>query len=321
MNRHGIIFKILLLILTASLLISSLIGCGENEVSEETIKLSFKSAAKYDYLKSIDGKKITINGYIATSSPVDGSFIFLMNLPYQSCPFCVPNTSQLSNTIEVYPKEDDSFPFTNQAIKVVGTLVVAPSEDEPFKDNYGYTFNYKIVDADYTVLSADELSSDMALWQKIANSDVVNEIYKMYDYVNFVCLWNTYYVKSYTDKDGKLVPGYYLWPADAERYITTDGSQYNYGYKDGYFDSIVNKIEAIDKEAFADLIKNVRDAETLAKKAYSELKAGNYTFEEKYLELFGTTDKVYSLNKGEELKAEMNEVFSFFSTWLASWEL
>ena len=33
------------------------------------------------------------------------SFMFLMNLPYQSCPFCVPNTSQLSNTMEVYPKK------------------------------------------------------------------------------------------------------------------------------------------------------------------------------------------------------------------------
>ena len=55
---------------------------------KEVTKLSFKSAAEYDYLKTLDGTMVTINGYMATSSPVDGSFMFLMNMPYQNCPFC-----------------------------------------------------------------------------------------------------------------------------------------------------------------------------------------------------------------------------------------
>ena len=201
MKKYRLKFKIISVLLLLSLVFSVFVGCNNEEVITDAVKLSFKSASKYDYLKTIDGQTVTINGYVATSSPVDGSFLFLMNLPYQSCPFCVPNTTELSNTIEIYPKKGDSFAYTNQAIKVVGTLVVAENENEPFTDEYGYTFNYKIVDASYTVLSGDDLSSDMALWQKIANSDVVNEIYKMYDYVNFVCLWNTYYINSYTDAE------------------------------------------------------------------------------------------------------------------------
>ena len=196
--------------LLGCLLLFSLAGCnaGGTDAANAT-KLSFKSAASYDYLKTLNGQPVTISGYMATSSPVDGSFMFLMNLPYQSCPFCVPNTSQLSNTMEVYPKKGDSFAYTNQAITVVGTLVVADSEDEPFTDMYGYEFTCKLVDATYTVIRAEELSDKMALWQKIAKADVVNDMYSMYNYLHFVCTWNTYYVDSYTEENGETVPGFY----------------------------------------------------------------------------------------------------------------
>ena len=319
-KRLKLIKKTLCLILSVLLFASALVSCGSDD--SDATKLSFKSASSYEYLKNLDGQRVTINGYIATSSPVDGSFIFLMNLPYQSCPFCVPNTTELSNTIEVYPANGEDFTsFTNQAIKVVGTLEVAEDKDKPFTDKYGYTFNFKIVDATYTVIKEEELSSDMALWQRIADSGVVNEIYSMYDYVNFLCAWNTYYVKSYTDANGNIKPGYYLWPEAAGNYIFKDGAQYNYGYKDGYFDSIVDKIEKIDKTAFSDLVENVRAAEALAKSALAELEAGNYTFEVKYIEMFGTEDKVYTLNKGEELTKEKNRIYYEFSDWLGSWEL
>ena len=114
---------------------------------DEITRLSFKAASGYDYLKTLDGTAVAINGYMATSSPVDGSFMFLMNLPYQSCPFCVPNTSQLSNTMEIYPKKGEKFAYTTQAIKVVGILEVCDDESEPFTDMYGYEFCCKIVDA------------------------------------------------------------------------------------------------------------------------------------------------------------------------------
>ena len=123
-----IIRNIVFVTLICVCVLASFTACGNN--GGDAVKLSFKSASGYDYLKTLDGKQVTINGYIATSSPVDGSFIFLMNLPYQSCPFCVPNTSELSNTIEVYPAKGENFAsFTAQAIKVVGTLVVAENKD------------------------------------------------------------------------------------------------------------------------------------------------------------------------------------------------
>ena len=152
MKRKAI--KIISFILTVILVCTSFVACNENDDADpsEATKLSFKDASGYDYLKTLDGQTVTINGYMATSSPVDGSFMFLMNLPYQSCPFCVPNTSQLSNTVEIYPKNGESFSYTSQAIKVVGKLEVAANVNEPFTDKYGYEFNFKIVDATYTII-------------------------------------------------------------------------------------------------------------------------------------------------------------------------
>lgn len=319
-NKNAISKVICLLLATVSICMC-FSSCKSND--NDAIKLSFKSALQFDYLKSIDGRTVTINGYMATSSPVDGSFIFLMNMPYQSCPFCIPNTSQLSNTMEVYPKKNKSFEYTTQAIKVVGTLVVAPSENESdlFTDKYNYKFAFKIVDATYSILSQDELEGNVALWQAIASSNIISEIDAMYNYVNFLCAWNTYYIDNYVNSKGEQMPGYYLYPSDAINYITKDGAQWNYGYKDGYFDNLISKVRSIDDSELEDLVANIEKAENLAAKALNELNSGNYTYEYKYVEKFGTSDYVYTLNNATELNSEFKLLYSEFSNWLGNWEM
>ena len=42
---------------------------------------------------------------------------------------------------------------------------------------------------------------------------------------------------------------------------------------------------------------------------------------ETFVEMFGTEDYVYTLTRGEELQAKMEQVYSEFSNWLASWEM
>lgn len=312
--------KAAVLVLSA-LLILCQVGCHRSSDTDTAAKISFKSASSYETLKALDGQTVTINGYMATSSPVDGGYIFLMNLPYQSCPFCVPNTSQLSNTLAVYAPEGEAFSYTTQAIKVVGRLEVAESPDKPFTDKYGYEFSFKIVDARYTILKSEELSADMALWQKIADSDIITNIYAMYDYLNFVCCWNTYYVNSYTNEAGETVPGYYLYPSDALYFLSTDGAQWNYGYREGYFDDLIAQVRSVDATALEDLVSNIQKAQTLAQKAITELEAGNYTYEYRYVEMFGKEDYVYTLNLGEKLTAEMQAVYTEFEQWLAGWEM
>lgn len=314
---------ILSLVLAAILLCLAACGNGTPQAAATSgiTKLSFKSAASYEYLKSLDGTKVTINGYMATSSPADGSFIFLMNLPYQSCPFCKPNTSQLSNTMEVYPVKNRKFDYTTQAISVTGTLEVAASEEENFTDLYGYEFNFKVVDADYTIMKSEDLSEEMALWQQLASSDIINEIYRMYDYTYFLCCWPTYSVSSYTDEDGNTVNGFYLYPSDAEQLVYTEDAQYSYGAKDGYFENLVKSVQAIDPDAFQDLVQCITDSEALAQQALQELQDGNYTSEYRYVEEFETEDYVFSLNNAQELEAAWDDSYTKFTDWLGKWEM
>ncbi|MBE6673750.1 MAG: hypothetical protein E7596_01435 [Ruminococcaceae bacterium] len=294
------------------LIISPLcLSCGNGEYT----RLSFKSTLSYDYLKTLDGENVSINGYIATSSPVDGSFIFLMNMPYQSCPFCVPNTTELSNTIEVYPKKNQKFDYTASAVKVSGKLVVSPSVDQFFTDPYGYQFNFKIIDAEYETLKSEEMGADFAVWEKFAQSGVIDEIYKMYDYVDFVCKWNEYYVNTTPTHKG-----YYLNAEDTKMYLESGSKKY--GTDPDYFSGLIAKVEAIDKEAFSQLVENIKQAETLAKKAYSKLYNGEYDKGElHYIEEFDRMDYKYTINGGEELKAELNNIYTGFEEWLGSWEL
>lgn len=103
-------------------LTSVLCGCGKEEI--EAVKLSFAEYADIDTLNSLDGSCVTITGYMATLSPLDGRYMYLMNMPYQSCPFCVPNTCRLSNTMAVFAAGDTKFEFTDRQMKITGALKV-----------------------------------------------------------------------------------------------------------------------------------------------------------------------------------------------------
>ena len=311
--KRKIISTILAIIMIASVFCFN--SCKSTEYDNAT-KISFKEALSYEYLKSLDGTPVTINGYMATSSPVDGSYIYLMNLPYQSCPFCLPNTSQLSNTMAVYAIPGQKFDYTEQAIKITGILKVSESEDKFFTDYYGYEFNFKITDAIYDILDESELG-EKSMWASIAESDIITDLYAMYDYVYFATHWFNYTMQFQSGED-------YLYDTDALTLITTDGYQYNYGYKAGYFDSLRAKVRAVSETELEDLIKMIDDAEALANDAVSALQSGvgNETVFKKvykYSNEFKDTRWQFEYNSNE-LQTRYNTAFAEFSTWMSSFE-
>ena len=295
-------------------------GCGPSPARTDE-KLTFRRAASPDALGDLDGKRVSVNGYMAASSPADGSCIFLMNLPAQPGPFCRPNSSRLSNTMAVYPKAGKRFDSTPRAVKVVGTLQAADPEAQPFSDQYGHTFRFKITDAEYTIIRESELIENIALWQELADSGVIREIYAMYEYLDFVTRWPAYFVSGGADENAADAPGHYLYPDEALDYLRPDGARWNYGYRAGYFDGLVKAIEKVDWIIFSGLVKNVRGAEALANRAIQDLLTGNYTYELKYVERSGREDYLYTLNRGEELARENDALFDEFEDWLAAWEM
>ena len=235
--------KITAILLACIILASSLsllISCDSGSENEGgTQMLSFSQAQSVAEMEKLDGKQVTIIGYMSTLSPISGKFMYLMNLPYQSCPFCIPNTTQLSNTMAVYAKGNDEFEFTDRAIQVTGTL-----EFGDYTDEFGYVYSYRIKDATYSILDTENMSAELKLWQQLASTDAVSEVYSMFEYVNFLCYWPTYIY-----------------------FIETDGAQFNFGFKSGYFDNIISTIKSVDETAFADLVKVVEDAKALCEKA------------------------------------------------------
>lgn len=298
--------RILSLILIC-LMICPLFAACNGEGSAQL--LSFAQAQSVEEMEKLDGKRVTIIGYMSTLSPVSGKFMYLMNLPYQSCPFCIPNTTQLSNTIAVYAKSKDGFEFTDRAIRVTGIL-----DFDNYTDEFGYEYSYRIKDATYTVLDTLDMPEELRLWQQLASTDVIGEVYSMFDYVNFLCHWTSYTAQFQEGKD-------YLYPNNALYFIETDGAQFNYGFRDGYFDNMIDRINEVDPEAFAQLTAIVERAKTLADRAYRALKNGDYYTTKEYDNVFGDGRLQYKMNDADTFAAEMKSVFASFSSWLADWEI
>ncbi len=302
--------KRFLAILLSTIIIFCLFSaCGgaDGEITANT--LSFSQANSVENMKELDGQRVNIIGYMSTLSPISGNFMYLMNLPYQSCPFCVPNTTELSNTVAVYAKNGDSFEFTDRAVKVEGVL-----EFGDYTDEYGYEYNYRIKDATYTEIDTSEMSEKIQLWQQLASADVISEIYNMYEYVNFLCFWPTYTAEFSEGKD-------YLYPSDALQFIQTEGAQFNYGYTDGYFDELIFKINEVNGTEFTELTENIKKAQILAQQALTALENGEYTNTSEYSDVFSDGRGQYIMNDADSYEASMEEIYGEFADWLSEWEI
>ena len=273
----------MLLVLPCALGLSS---CGDNADSD-VYEISFSKANSIEEMKQYDGKRVSVIGYMSTLSPVSGAFMYLMNMPYQSCPFCIPNTTQLSNTLAVYAPDGKSFEYTELLIRVDGTLSF-----EDYTDEYDYQYSYRIVDATYKTVDASDLPEQYKLWQQFAATDIVSDVYAMYDYLNFVCAWGGYTGQFDGGED-------YLWPDDVKDFLALDDFDYSYGTKDGYFEDIIARIEDVDKDAFETLEENILSAKQLADEALEALYNGEYEATSEYSKgqngelVFGDGRKVY----------------------------
>lgn len=298
--------RIVSLLLLAALLFS-LAACSE-DLGPAT-KLSFAGANSIEEMKKLDGQTVTINGYMSTLSPISGAFMYLLNLPYQSCPFCEPNSTTLSNTLAIYAPEGKKFEFTDRLIQVTGIL-----EFGDYTDEYGYQYSYRIKDATYEVVDTSQMDANLHLWQSLASTDVISDVYAIYDYINFLCFWGTYTATFSEGKD-------YLYPSDLDRFLYKDGAQFNKFYQDGYFEGLIQRIEEVDKTAFADLVANVRQAETMAQEVLADIAAGKYEKVTEYSGQFKDGRTQWRMKDAEAYQTRLQDLYRGFANWLAQWEV
>lgn len=297
--------KLIILILLLALAVCALSGCGGGRAADAQ-KLSFAESASIETIAALDGKPVTLTGYMATLSPLEGDYIYLMNLPYQSCPFCVPNTQQLANTMAVYAAKGTKFDYTDRPVRITGTMQLGD-----FSDDYGYVYNYRIVDARYETVDLSQVSADYALYQALAEDGVIADVNAMFDYLLFVCQW-TEYQGSYQDENGQTV-AYYLYPGDAENALSD--AQYGYGRQsaDDYFPTLIDRVDAFDSDALDELSGILTDAAELERYARAQLADKAYAYD-------AAADK-YVLNDSDALYARFYDVYGRFSAWLTRYEL
>ncbi len=289
-----------------AVMIMTLAGCKKGDESDITT-FRFSDSVNTETILALNGKRVSISGYMATLSPISGKFIYLMNMPYQSCPFCVPYTTELANTIAVYAKSGDTFEFTDRSIKVTGTIEVGD-----FIDEYSYKYKYRIIDATYEVVDLTNMSKEYSLWLSISEDGLASEVNNAFNYVYFSCFWNEYQGTS-TLEDG-TTQTWNMYPDDVQYFMEQPAP---YGYKEqndaDYFPSLIRRARAISPTELEDLVKIINDMQTLVSDALRELSEGKYTY-------IPESD-TFSLTAEPEITLRYTRISSAFNDWLSKWEM
>lgn len=241
-KKKIIIISIIAII--AVVIVVSIVLIKMNKKEEGPTKLSFKESVSIDTINSLNGKKVTMTGYMSTLSPLDGKFVYLMNLPYQSCPFCVPNTTILANTLAVYSKSGSQFEFTDNPVTIEGTLVTGD-----FTDEFGYNYQYKIEDATLKEADVDELSENIKIYSAISQDGLLQNILSLVMHTDA----NIYY-DEYGYSTEQLV-----------------------GVNIEDIDNCINKLLAISKTDYSDLIEDLKILKEINEISNKNINDKNYT--------------------------------------------
>lgn len=153
--------------------------------------LKFKNTNSDEAIRALNGKKVSITGYLSTLSPLNGKFAYLMNMPYQSCPFCVPGTTAITNTLAIVAGENKKIEFTDLPVTVVGTL-----ETGSFEDEFGYQYDVRLNNVIVNKADIDKLSEKVKQYNLLAENGVVENIYNSIMTLDFAVFYEYYEMET-----------------------------------------------------------------------------------------------------------------------------
>ena len=217
--------KMIPMILMIIFIIVSFSACTKNEIEKTDSVTTIKFNDNFKY-QLFDGKEIKIRGYMSTLSPLDGKFMYLMNIPYQNCPFCLPNTSTVVNTIAVYAQPGQKFDFYDGPIEIIGTVEVGAIVDE-----FGYEYKFRIINAEYCKIDTNELSENLKIYGALSQDGIISEIINITNQVDFNAFFEMYH-------------------GTVDKIIIVN---------DQDFDNIIRKINAVSKTDFVEIIEIVEN--------------------------------------------------------------
>ncbi|MFI5447798.1 hypothetical protein [Polaromonas sp. UC242_47] len=102
--------------------------------------LSFSNTAK-----ELNGKTITIQGFMAPHLKVESDFFVLSNSPVETCPFCASEDEWINTIIFVRMKKRQEAVKPGDLIQVLGRLEIGPQTDAAT----GFVSRVRLVDASF----------------------------------------------------------------------------------------------------------------------------------------------------------------------------
>ncbi len=170
--------KVLAIVLTVVMLLIA--GCSQNE-PDKIVTIQFGELMDQDYnvskrVKELDGKKVYVTGFMAMQSPLDGSFIYLTNVPLVSCPYCIPGTSTPIYAIPAIAPAGKPITYTEQPVTIIGVLEV---KDET--DQFGYTTPFRINVESLSMADVSEMSQSLQEYAMLASDGVIMDVLLVLD--------------------------------------------------------------------------------------------------------------------------------------------
>ena len=99
-------------------------------------------------MKSLEGKPVTILGFMAPPLKADAGFLVLTKEPVSLCPFCNSDADWPDSIIVVRLRNQQDFVQANRIIAVTGTLELGSRVDE----ETGFVSLVRIVDASFEIV-------------------------------------------------------------------------------------------------------------------------------------------------------------------------
>jgi len=122
---------------------------NESRINAETGDISFPDA-----LAALDGKEVSIAGFMAPYDKLDDMSLFMLMPSYVGCYFCKPPALNQVLYVEQSDDPDEKPQFEEKPIRVTGTLrIFSPESEHPA---HLAEFVYALDDAEFATLDGNE---------------------------------------------------------------------------------------------------------------------------------------------------------------------
>ena len=101
-----------------------------------------------DKVKSLNGRRVAIKGFMAPPLKAEAAFFVLTREPVALCPFCQSDADWPDNILVVYLESSQNFVQNNATIEVEGTLEAGSFRDE----ETGFISQLRLRDARFRTL-------------------------------------------------------------------------------------------------------------------------------------------------------------------------